>query len=80
MLEDDVLPFDISQLSNVFHERPQENRFFLGVASMPKHADPGNLLRLLRARSERPADRCTAEKCDELSPLHNGPVKARIGN
>jgi len=56
MLEDDVLPFDISQLSNAFHERPQVHRFFLGAAGMPKHADPGDLLGLLRARGERLTD------------------------
>src|SRR5262249_50315372 len=42
-----------------------------------EHADPARLVRLLRARRERPSCRCTAEQCDELAPPHGAYPKAR---
>src|SRR5262249_43358340 len=41
-----------------------------------EHADPTRLVRLLRARRERPSCRCTAEQCDELAPPHGAYPKA----
>src|SRR6516165_10825377 len=35
-----------------------------------KESDPRHLARLLRARRERPRCCRTAEKCDELAPVH----------
>src|SRR5262249_51992993 len=76
MLKDDVLPFDVSELSDAFHKRLQENRFLRGAASVPKNADPCDLPRLLCARRERPRRRAGDER-DELAPFHSITSSAR---
>src|SRR6516164_6801085 len=44
------------------------------------HADAPHPFALLRARRERPGDRCAAEKRDELAPRHSITSSARASN
>jgi hypothetical protein len=45
-------------------------QFRIALIDVLEHADPPHPFRLLRARRERPHDRRTAKKCDELAPSH----------
>src|SRR5262249_35069530 len=54
---------------------PQQN-FRVAFGVRHQDADPPHLVRLLRPRGERPAY-CTAEKRDELTPLHSITSSAR---
>ena len=74
VLDRHVLAFDVAGFVEAFAERGRKARGGIGrpVSDKPDHRHR----RLLRARSERPRYRHTAEKRDELASLHVSPLRA----
>jgi hypothetical protein len=69
----DVAAIDVTGLAQPFEKGRQLWRVVLGRSDVetPDHRHR----RLLRTRRKRPCCRSTAEKCDELAPLHVSPVR-----
>src|SRR6516164_7977070 len=61
-------PAELSKMPREFRE--QRLTFWIGRGKIHEHADPPNLIGLLRTRRERPCHRRAAEQRDEFAPLH----------
>src|SRR6516165_3308863 len=59
-------PAELSKMPREFRE--QRLTFWIGRGKIHEHADPPNLIGLLRARRERPSGRRAAEQRDEIAP------------
>jgi hypothetical protein len=67
----EILAFGPSQLAESLDKgRHIRLRCGLRRGAVHEHADPPHLIRLLRARRERPCCRRAAEKGDEVAPFH----------
>ena len=79
VIDADVVMLDIAGFTQAAPERVNDVHELAGGfhAEKPDHRHPG----LLRPRIERPSERCTADKRDELAPfqlieLHSVPASA----
>src|SRR6185369_14665753 len=72
MLQHDVAPLDVAEVSETFHQCREQWSFFLRVTGMPQNSNFWDAGLLLRTGGNRP--RCRrAKKCNELAPLHVPP-------
>jgi len=62
------LPFDVAQLPQRLPKRLQE--VLGGPSAGENDTNPRDFRLRLCKGGERPPNRCAAEKCDELTPLH----------
>ena len=72
-----VLPDAPARLLQSLQERPDPGlKIRIVRSSSQQHTDPPHAPVLLRARGEWPSSHCSAQKRDELAPLHVSPVRA----
>src|SRR5262249_23042458 len=79
VFDDEVLPFDITEIAHAAHEGCEKWNARSRSAAR-ELAQPIHLRRLLRARRERPRRRPTADDPDELAPLHSITSSARASS
>src|SRR5262245_36587347 len=84
MFENDIAAVDVTEIGESFDQRLEVRSFFLGAARVPKHADAGNLSRLLRSRRERPRGCRAAKQREELAASIkktrcHGTIAKRVG-
>ena len=73
IFDNHVLAIDVAGFAQPFEKSRQLPRVNLGRSGVEKPDHRHR--RLLRTRRKRPCCRSTAEKCDELAPLHVSPVR-----
>src|ERR1700678_12053 len=71
-----IAPLDPSQVAKTVAQRISlRSAAAISFGQIHHHANPAHCIWLLSARGERRRRRRTAEKCDELAPLHAQPRK-----